>query len=123
MTEMRSRGAVPVITLGDRLGIALKFANMKTQEMADYLDVSRNTITNYVSERTHADKRTLMLWAMRTGVDLEWLQTGHAPTAPPTPPGEEKPTAQPSSLAELTEAKRARSRRGGSTGRYLTRAA
>lgn len=123
MTEMKSRGAVPEITLGDRLGIALKYAGIGVQDMAAYLGVSRNTISNYTGGHTHADKRTLMLWAMRTGVDLEWLQTGHAPTAPPTPPGGERPVAQTSSLAELTEAKRARSRRGGSTGRYFTRAA
>lgn len=120
---MQSRGVIPAIKLGDRLGLSLKHANVSHQEMADYLGVSRNTIGNYLSERTHADKRTLMLWSMRTGVDLEWLRTGQAPAAPPTPPGEDRPVAHTSSLAELTEAKRARSRSGASTGRYFTRAA
>ena len=46
--------------------------------MADYLGVSRQTIGNYASGRTHPTKGDMRLWAMRCGVSLRWLETGEA---------------------------------------------
>jgi transcriptional regulator with XRE-family HTH domain len=64
----------------DRLNKALTVADVSSQEMADYLGVSRNTISNYINGRTIAKKQTLRLWAMRTGVPLVWLEQGILPT-------------------------------------------
>lgn len=44
--------------------------------MADYLGVSRNTIGNYIALRSRPNKGTVRLWAMATGVDLDWLAEG-----------------------------------------------
>lgn len=66
--------------LSDRLNKALTVADVSSQEMADYLGVSRNTISNYINGRTLAKKQTLRLWAMRTGVPLVWLEHGILPT-------------------------------------------
>lgn len=111
-------GAVPVWTEGDRLGKALDHAGIRHQEMADYLGLSRNTIGNYIHGRVAIDKRTRMLWAMRTGVPAEWLENGEAPGGPDTGPGRE----HPSKLDRLTEAKRVRTRRNAATALYLSAA-
>jgi transcriptional regulator with XRE-family HTH domain len=105
---------VPVWTEADRLGKALRHAQMRHQEMADYLGVSRNTIGNYVSGRVAVDKRTRMLWAMRTGVSPEWLETGEAPPGGPSPT---RPT-DPTELDRLTAAKKARTRGNTHTAGY-----
>lgn len=78
MSTMTSE-IVPEWTQGDRLGKALKHAGIKVQDMADYLGMSRNTVGRYINDHGEADRRTLMLWAMRTGLPLEWLETGVAP--------------------------------------------
>ncbi len=62
--------------LPDRLAKALDVANVSSIEMADYLGVSRTTISNYTSGRTPVKKQTLRLWAMRTGIPLVWIETG-----------------------------------------------
>ncbi len=74
---------IPTWDLPDRMGKALRVARISSQGMADYLGVSRNTVGNYTNGRTRPDKRTLMLWALRTGVPLEWLRSGTAETPRP----------------------------------------
>lgn len=112
MTESQIRGMIPEWTEGDRLAKALRFNKVGVGEMADYLGVSRNTIGNYTSGRTPVDKRTRMLWAMRTGVPVEWLEHGTGPEHNGPDDGE--------ALRRLTEqkvSKRPRVTRG-STKRY-----
>lgn len=74
---------IPQFTKGDRLAKALDFAGMSVAEMSDYLGISRNTVGNYIAERTKTPRPTLMLWSLRTGVPIEWLESGDAPGAGP----------------------------------------
>ena len=67
---------VPTWTLGDRMGKALDHAGIGMQEMADYLGVSRTSVSNWVHGRVSPSRQTLMLWALRTGVDLVWITSG-----------------------------------------------
>lgn len=76
MTVMPNPGAIPQWDRADRLAKSLAHAHVSVQEMAEYLGVSRNTIGNYLGRRTEPDKRTVTLWALRTGVPLAWIQTG-----------------------------------------------
>lgn len=62
--------------LGDRLDKAMRVAELTIDDMADALDVSRNTIGNYRSGRTKPSKLQLKEWSVRTGAPLEWLMTG-----------------------------------------------
>ena len=83
---------VPQWTLGDRLGKSLDHAGMGMQEMADYLGVSRNSVSNWVHGRVPPNQRTLLLWSMRTGVDIDWITrgattTGWFPASVPQPRG------------------------------------
>lgn len=82
MTQATQWG-IPIWTRGDRLRKALDFADMSVQSMADYLEVSRNTVSNYISERTPIPGASIKLWAMRTGVPRQWLETGQAPDGGP----------------------------------------
>lgn len=73
-------------TRADRLTKALSFAGITQQEIADDLNVSRQTIGNYISGRTRPSRAVIMAWAMRTGVPLEWIETGELPAEPTTDP-------------------------------------
>lgn len=75
--------------LSDRLAKALTVAHVSNAEMAQALDVSRNTITNYTSGRTKPSRLQLREWAVRTGAPLEWLETGAVPD-PNMPPKDYK---------------------------------
>lgn len=86
-------GAVLEPTRGDRMRMALRHADVGVQEMADYLDVSRTSVSNWINDRRKPSRQTTRLWALRCGVDVTWLDTGRAPTMPSgpdeagTPPG------------------------------------
>lgn len=81
-TATDSMEARLAFTLGDRLAKALAVANMSNQDMAEALDVSRNTVSNYINGNTHPKRLYLKEWAVRTGVPPEWLETGHVPHGP-----------------------------------------
>jgi len=69
---------IPEFDLADRLRKGLREVDLGVAEMADYLGVSRNTVSNWVNGRIVPGRQSLMLWAMRCGVDYEWLTTGRA---------------------------------------------
>ena len=70
--------AVPEWDLADRLGKSLRVAHLSVQEMADYLEVHRNTVSAWINGRTPPGAQTIRLWAMRTGVPYRWLRDGVA---------------------------------------------
>lgn len=71
----------PEFDMGDRIRKALRVSGMEAQELALYLGVSRNTITNWVSGRTHPRISAIRDIATRTGVSVEWLLAGRVRTA------------------------------------------
>ena len=73
-------------TLNDRLHKALRISGMNATSMADALGVHRNTVNNYLTEKSPIDRRTLIAWAFATGVPFEWLETGASSHA--VPPGD-----------------------------------
>lgn len=84
MTVLQSTAThIPTVTGGDRLRMALRDAGIGAQELADYLDVSRNTVSRWLNDHVTPDRRTLIVCAMRTGVPLEWLETGRTPAGEP----------------------------------------
>lgn len=70
--------------LQDRLAKSLHVAGLNNLDMAEALEVSPNTISNYVNGNTQPRKLYLREWALKTGVPLEWLLTGEFPGAPET---------------------------------------
>ena len=69
---------IPEWDLGDRMRKSLRHADLEFQQMADYLGVSRNSISNWINGKTRPNQPALRLWAMRTGVPYEWLREGQA---------------------------------------------
>lgn len=67
---------IPQWDLADRIAKSLRTANISVQEMADYLDVHRNTVGGWINGRIKPDVRTLRVWALRTGVNYDWLRYG-----------------------------------------------
>jgi transcriptional regulator with XRE-family HTH domain len=76
MSTQQTEHHVPVFDLADRMRKALREAEVGVQEMADYLDVGRNTVSTWINGRVTPSTQTQRLWAMRCGVPLRWLQTG-----------------------------------------------
>ena len=65
--------------------------------MAGYLGVHRNTVSGYLNRRIRPNKRTLSLWALRTGAPYEWLVNGDDQPQQPPPdsdPGPAEPAPE-----------------------------
>lgn len=65
--------------LSDRLRKALEYAGLAQADMAEYCGISRFSVSRYMNGHHEPSIGMLRLWAMRTGVPLEWLQTGKTP--------------------------------------------
>jgi len=65
--------SVPEWDVADRMRKALRHADVGVQEIADYLGVSRNTVSNWINGRIRPGVRDVRLWALRTGVPYYWL--------------------------------------------------
>lgn len=86
MSVQPAPGTIPQWTQGDRMRKALHHADVSVQQMADYLDVGRNTVSTWINDRIEPSTQTLRLWSLRTGVPLEWLRNGVEPTSDPGGP-------------------------------------
>ncbi len=78
-----STETIPRWDVADRMRKSLRDAGVGVQEMADYLEVSRNTVGNWINGHIPPSAQTLRLWSLRCGVPLEWLRTGDDPTGSP----------------------------------------
>lgn len=76
MSESTATATVPEWDLADRMRKALRVSGVGVQEMADYLDVARNTVSTWINGRITPNKQTQRLWALRCGVSYEWISAG-----------------------------------------------
>ena len=80
---VQGAGRVPVWTVADRARKAREFAGMEQAELAARMGVSRATISNLERGLVSRPRRIVLnAWAMATGVDRNWLETGQAPAEP-----------------------------------------
>jgi len=84
MTSAPEPGYVPQWDMADRMRKTLRDSGISVQDVAEYLGVSRNTVSSWINGRITPDLTTQRLWAMRFGVPLTWLQTGEAGPDIPT---------------------------------------
>ena len=63
--------------LADRMRKALRVADISVNDMADYLDMSRNAVGSWINGRIVPGRATVRLFAMRCGVPYEWLAEVH----------------------------------------------
>lgn len=66
----------------DRMHKAVRLSGLNVQEIAARLDVSRNTVSNWLNGHTEPRRRDLAAFALLTGVPAEWLRTGQTPDFP-----------------------------------------
>jgi len=67
------RQSIPPWTIGWRLKRSLNFADISAQEMADELGVHVGTVSRWMNDHEVPKRVYLRVWALRTGVPLEWL--------------------------------------------------
>lgn len=72
-------GRVPQWSLGDRLRKAREVAGMSQQDWADEVGISRGSVANYEAGKQKPRRPVLLAWAMRSGVQLDWLAGGENP--------------------------------------------
>src|SRR4051812_9001888 len=75
--EEMAKEPIPQFEMRHRLQLALEYGNVSVTEMAETLDASRTTVSNYLHGRTKPRRPDLAMWALKCGVPLEWLVTGH----------------------------------------------
>lgn len=71
---------IPQFTMADRLRKAREHAGVDQRQFADELGIARATVSNYERGAVQPRKIVLKAWALRTGVPLEWLETGEVPS-------------------------------------------
>ena len=76
MANMTTAGVIPEFTLADRLRKAREFAGFEQTELAERMQVSRQTISSAENSHTRPSRGSLLLWAMATGTNLQWLERG-----------------------------------------------
>lgn len=114
MSEMPNAGDLEFDLL-DRLHKSMRRAKKSAADLGADLGVHRNTIGNYLNGRTALDRRTMIAWAVATGVPLEWLEHGVTPAGGgPGVPAEDREAA----LARLSAQKRTRHAGNVPTDRY-----
>lgn len=104
-TRKTTENQIPEVlgqTLGDRLEKSLKYAGMTQQDMAEFLEVHRNTISGYTTGKTRMMPAIMRLWAVQVDLPLEWLRTGvwpEDPTQPAPAPVKKTPVKAPARAA------------------------
>ena len=99
MSESTATATVPEWDLADRMRKALRVSGVGVQEMADYLDVARNTVSTWINGRITPNRQTQRLWALRCGVSYEWISTGTEATGPGPGTGIPVPIGHPASIS------------------------
>ncbi len=89
--------------LADRMSKALRVSGVKVGDMADYLGMSRASVSNWINGRITPDKRTLRLFALRTGAPFEWLSTGAEPSGMGPDDGNARPSDYKAGVFPMTE--------------------
>ena len=80
MTTAAAHPGIPEIGLPQRLYLARDWAGYTQTDLASEMGVSRRTIVNAENGSKEPRRPTLAAWALATGVPMEWLETGNAPT-------------------------------------------
>lgn len=93
-------------TQADRIAKSLKYAGLTHADMAEYLEVHRNTIGGYTTGKSRMLPVIMRLWAQKTGVPYEWLRDGVWPEDK-SPKKAAKAQASKPAPAKKTPAKKA----------------
>lgn len=84
-----SHGYIPRPNKAQRMRLAREHRGLDTKAFADEIGVSRQSVMAYERGAQNARPVVMRMWAMATGVDLDWLETGQETTPPPSGDGAE----------------------------------
>lgn len=87
MTSAYEQGTVPDFAMRHRLQLAREHAGYTRQQLADAIEVSRNTVLNAETGKTAPRKLMINAWALACGVPASWLATGTQSGPQGGPPG------------------------------------
>lgn len=79
MTTQATGGLYYEFTIADRIRAAREANGMDQAGLADATDLSRTTVSNYETGRTHPGKGAVRRIAWATGYDFDWLMSGKLP--------------------------------------------
>lgn len=74
--EMRVPGRVPTWTLGEMLRKAREDAGLTQAEMAAAIEMGKRRLVSYEADDAVPKRHILISWALRCGVDSDWLMSG-----------------------------------------------
>ncbi len=80
--SQQEAGNIPEIKLHHRLDIALEHGSVSVADIAKSIGYSVTQTSNYLHGRQYPRSGTIAAWALRCGVDREWLEHGAVPTSP-----------------------------------------
>ncbi|MGO2656048.1 MAG: helix-turn-helix transcriptional regulator, partial [Pseudoclavibacter sp.] len=80
MANVEIARCIPPSTLRGRLRDSREWRGLEQVDVAKELGVSRATVSNYERGVTNPSKLVVNAWAVVCNVDVEWLNTGIAPT-------------------------------------------
>lgn len=81
-TTDHTGGVIPELTLGWRLRMAREMTGMGLREFAVEIGVAPDTLTSAEKDRRRVRSITINAYALASGVDRHWLETGEPPTDP-----------------------------------------
>jgi transcriptional regulator with XRE-family HTH domain len=80
-------GAVPMLTLGWRVKMAMGYAGVTREQLAEDLEVHPTSLTRWMNDRGAPPKRAFLKQiALRCGVSYDWLSTGLQVSGDPQDP-------------------------------------
>lgn len=72
----RTQGRIPEFDLGDRIRKAIETSGLSVQEVADYMELNRNSPGRWIHGHNKPNALQLRAIAEVTGVDVAWLRWG-----------------------------------------------
>lgn len=66
-------------TTGERMKMALQYAGISVQQIAEELEVNPITASKWLTGKRNARGLVMQVWAAKTGVNEVWLRTGEVP--------------------------------------------
>ena len=76
---MTQTATILEMDLADRMKKALRISGLTVNDVADALDVNRNTVGNWTNGRIEPKRASVVAFAQLTGVPAEWLEFGIVP--------------------------------------------
>lgn len=111
MTSAYNQGEIPDVLPRHRLRIAREHAGLDQSQLAEFIGVSRNTISNAETGNVAPRKIVVNAWALACGVPVTWIWTGEPPAVPPPTSGLGITSPDSPRVIPLTSAIFARQRR------------